>query len=593
MGEARVDATLYDAGIERSNRALCVQKETGMKRMVLFLSMFLASASAWAGNVVFTEVELLGKRRRPTPARHQYRNPVLAGFYPDPSAVRVGDDFYLVTSTFGYYPGLPVFHSRDLVSWQQIGNAIDRPTQLDYGDNEELTRGLFAPSISYHDGVFYIVNTCFYCDRGNYLVTTRNPAGAWSDPVWLGFSGIDPSLFFDDDGRAWMLNNDIPDGKLRYEGHRAIWLQQYDVASRKMIGPRTVLVDGGADPASKPEYVEGPHLFKREGWYYLTAAEGGTGDMHAEMVWRSKAVGGPYAPFPGNPSLTQRDLDPNRPDPVTSTGHAQYIRLKDGTWWAVFLATRPYRGDQYKYNLGRETFLLPVTWNDGSAGRAAATRTGADAGRPTRPAARRTADRHQRPDAMEGDFRRRDPADAVDDKSSTEGRMVQDECAATQVTPSSSPLGTQGIGGSRQPSYIAHRLQHHDATMAVTPGSFDPTPGELAGLALIQNENYHYIVGVERDERGPALSVYLRSGKASPATGTRIARVDLPTTDKPSPCRSCWRRPASALTTKSMAAAGPCWPAISTRACSACKRREVSSAIRLVRMRIATLQPME
>ena len=152
---------------------------------------------------------------------------------------------------------MAVFHSRDLVSWRQIGNAIDRADQLDYGD-DELTRGLFAPTISYHDGTFYIANTCFYCDGGNFVITAKDPAGPWSDPVWLGFEGIDPSLFFDDDGSAWMVNNGMPQAKLRYEGHRAIWLQQFDVASKKMIGPRTVLVDGGVDPAAKPEHVEGP-----------------------------------------------------------------------------------------------------------------------------------------------------------------------------------------------------------------------------------------------------------------------------------------------------------------------------------------------
>lgn len=334
-----------------------------LKHCAWILAVSLMAGPAWAGDAVFSEVRYHGDDGGPPVGADEYRNPVVAGFYPDPSAIRVGDDFYLVTSTFGYFPGLPVFHSTDLVSWTQVGNAIHRPGQINYGEKEELTRGLFAATLAHHDGTFYVANTCFYCDRGNFVVTAKNPAGPWSDPIWLGISGIDPSLFFDDDGSAWIVHNDVPDGKLRYEGHRAIWLQRFDFRTRERVGQRILLVDGGADPATNPEHVEGPHVFKHDGWYYLTAAEGGTGEQHAQMVWRSRALTGPYQPSPSNPALTQRDLDPKRADPVTSTGHAQFVKLKDGTWWAVFLATRPYRGNQY--NLGRETFLLPVTWKDG------------------------------------------------------------------------------------------------------------------------------------------------------------------------------------------------------------------------------------
>ena len=206
-----------------------------LKRSVLVLLCALALPTAHAGDVVVKEIRYSGDDGGPIPTKVQYRNPVLAGFYPDPSAIRVGDDFYLVTSTFGYFPGLPIFRSRDLVSWTQIGNAIDRPGQIDYGHNE-LTRGLFAATISYHDGTFYITNTCFYCDGGNYVITAKNPAGPWSDPVWLGFEGIDPSLFFDNDGTAWLVNNGLPEGKLRYDGHRAIWIQQFDVATNEAGG---------------------------------------------------------------------------------------------------------------------------------------------------------------------------------------------------------------------------------------------------------------------------------------------------------------------------------------------------------------------
>lgn len=504
-----------------------------MKRFAWTLLACLAAMPARAGDVLFTEVAYAGNDDGPGVAAHQFRNPVIAGFYPDPSAIRVGDDFYLVNSSFGYFPGLPVFHSTDLVSWEQIGNAIDRPGQIDYGDQEELTRGLFAASISHHDGTFYIVNTCFYCDRGNFLVTARDPAGPWSDPVWLGFTGIDPSLFFDDDGSAWMVNNDVPQGPMRYDGHRAIWLQRFDASTRKMVGPRRVLVDGGADPASKPEHVEGPHLFKHAGWYYLTAAEGGTGDMHAQMVWRSRKVDGPYEAFAGNPSLTQRDLDPDRPRPVTSTGHAQFVELKDGSWWAVFLATRPYRGDQYKYNLGRETFLLPVTWREGwpvvlPRGQTVPMVL-------ERPALPRNA--QTLPASGEIHWRERFTGPGLPLSWMTihppKTAWFRTGHAGLTITPSLAPLGAQAMGGPAQPAYVAHRLQHHHASLTTTLAPWNPSVGERAGLALVQNEYYHYLVVVERDARGPAVSVYLRAGKDSAPAGERLARVALDTTDKP------------------------------------------------------------
>lgn len=501
---------------------------TRMKRFALALAACIAVLPAWAGDVTFTEVHYAGDDGGPAVGPTQYRNPVVAGFYPDPSAIRVGDDFYLVTSTFGYFPGLPIFHSRDLVSWRQIGNAIDRADQLDYGD-DELTRGLFAPTISYHDGTFYIANTCFYCDGGNFVITAKDPAGPWSDPVWLGFEGIDPSLFFDDDGSAWMVNNGMPQAKLRYEGHRAIWLQQFDVASKKMIGPRTVLVDGGVDPAAKPEHVEGPHLFKRDGWYYLTAAEGGTGEQHAQMIWRSRKVTGPYEPWPGNPSLTQRDLDPKRPDPVTSTGHAQFVDLKDGSWWAVFLATRPYRGNQY--NLGRETFLLPVTWRDGwPMVLPRGERVPVVLERPALP-------RSPQPVPTSGpiEWSERFGAEKLPPQWMTihppKQAWFDTGRDGLKLTPSPTPLGGHGSGG--QPAYLAHRLQHHHATLSATLAPYKPEPGELAGLAVFQSEGYHYIVGVEGDQDGAAVALYRRAGKDGAATGERIARIALPSSQQP------------------------------------------------------------
>ncbi len=291
----------------------------------------------------------------------EYRNPILQGFYPDPSILRVGQDYYLVNSTFTYFPGLPVFHSRDLVNWTQIGNAIDRPGQVDF-KQIGTSRGIYAPDISYRAGTFYLAGTCVDCG-GNFVMTAKNAAGPWSDPHWNDIDGIDPSLFFDSDGSAWILNNGPPEGKPRYDGHRAIWIQRIDATTLKPFGARTVIVDGGARPADKPIWIEGPHLFRKDGWYYLIAAEGGTAENHSEVVFRSRSVTGPYAPGPANPILTQRTLDPARPFPITSTGHADFVTTPKGDWWSVFLGTRPYQGDFY--NTGRETFMLPVRWRNG------------------------------------------------------------------------------------------------------------------------------------------------------------------------------------------------------------------------------------
>lgn len=290
-----------------------------------------------------------------------YQNPILPGFYPDPSIERVGDTYYMVNSTFAFWPGIPVWKSKDLVNWTPIGNAIDRPTQLDFS-NLGTSRGVFAPTITHHNGTFYILNTCVDC-KGNFVITAKDPAGPWSDPTWLPFGGIDPSLFFDTDGKAYIAWNDGPQGEPLYSGHRAIWMQQFDPKTLAMTGEKKLVINGGVDLAKKPVWVEGPHIYHIKDWYYLMAAEGGTSTDHSEVIFRSKNVWGPYEPWDQNPILTQRDLDPNRDQPITSSGHADLVQTQNGEWWSVFLATRPYSGDLY--NTGRETFLLPVTWKDG------------------------------------------------------------------------------------------------------------------------------------------------------------------------------------------------------------------------------------
>ncbi|WP_026260682.1 glycoside hydrolase family 43 protein [Spirosoma luteum] len=290
-------------------------------------------------------------------------NPILTGFYPDPSIVRVGTDYYLVNSTFSYFPGIPVLHSKDLKNWKQIGNVIDRPSQMDFM-GERLTRGLFAPAIHHYKGLFYV--TCTDIDHdGNFIATAKNPAGPWSNPVKLPqVRGIDPSLYFDEaTDKAYVIyNSDAPDRKPLYSGHRTIQIYELDYKTLKVVGEQKQLVNGGVDLSKKPVWIEAPHIMKRNDWYYLYAAEGGTSLNHTEVVFRSKSVWGPFVPYENNPILTQRGLPADRKDPITSAGHAQFIEGPDGKWYAIFLAVRPYEGDYY--NTGRETFIAPVTWKD-------------------------------------------------------------------------------------------------------------------------------------------------------------------------------------------------------------------------------------
>ncbi|WP_276483423.1 glycoside hydrolase family 43 protein [Paraflavitalea pollutisoli] len=290
-----------------------------------------------------------------------FTNPILQGFYPDPSIVRAGNDYYLVNSTFSYFPGLPIFHSKDLKNWKQIGNAIDRPSQMQFL-KQGTTRGLFAPGISFHNGTFYLACTNID-DGGNFVITATNPAGPWSDPVWLkDVRGIDPSVHFIDDKAYIIYNSDPPEHKSLYPGHRTIRMYEFDPVALKVVGEEKILVNGGVDISKKPVWIEGPHLLQRNGWYYLSAAEGGTSVNHSQVVFRSKSVWGPYVPYEKNPILTQRGLPDNRKDPVTSTGHAQFVDGPDGNTYAIFLACRPYEGDYY--NTGRETFIAPVQWKD-------------------------------------------------------------------------------------------------------------------------------------------------------------------------------------------------------------------------------------
>lgn len=284
-------------------------------------------------------------------------NPILPGYYPDPSICRVGEDFYMITSSFMLFPGVPIFHSTDLVNWKQIGNVLDRPSQL-HLTGTPLAGGIMAPTIRYHDGVFYIINTNF-SSKGNFIVTTTDPKGPWSDPIWLpDVAGIDPSLYFDDDGRCYVCGTRRQVNTDGSQGPQVIWMAELDLASMKLVN-EPVDIWGGA--LINAPYPEAPHLYKKDGWYYLVIAEGGTEHFHSVTIARSKTLNTWFEGYKGNPILTHRHL--GKLYPIGNAGHADLVDTPDGEWYAVMLASRLVGG--FHKNLGRETYVVPVTWEDG------------------------------------------------------------------------------------------------------------------------------------------------------------------------------------------------------------------------------------
>ena len=294
----------------------------------------------------------------------EFYTPILQGCYPDPSITRKGDDYYLVNSSFAFFPGVPIFHSKDLVNWTQIGNVLERPSQLKLFD-VGISAGVYAPDIVYnpHNDTFYMITTHIGGGLGNIVVKTKDPLKGWSDPIKLEFNGIDPALFFDDNGKAYLLHNDGPDkDKELYSGHRVIKLWEYDTENDRVIpGTDKIIVDGGVDISKKPIWIEGPHLYKKNGRYYLMCAEGGTGDWHSEVIFVSDSPTGPYKPAPSNPILTQRHFPKDRKDKVDWAGHADLVEGPNGKYYGVFLGVRP--NNKNRVNTGRETFILPVDWS--------------------------------------------------------------------------------------------------------------------------------------------------------------------------------------------------------------------------------------
>jgi xylan 1,4-beta-xylosidase len=271
-------------------------------------------------------------------------NPVVAGFYPDPSVCRAGDDYYLACSSFEYFPGVPIFHSRDLVHWTQIGNALERPSQLLLPVGTTSSGGIYAPTLRYHDDRFWLIVTNVSGD-GNLLFTATDPAGPWSEPIRLpGVHGIDPDLAWDSDGNCWCTCAGV--GQIRLDPYTG-----------ETFGPGRQIWSG--TPGAKAP--EAPHLYQIGDYWYLLIAEGGTERCHSVSVARGRTPTGPFEPCPANPILTHRGTD----HVIQNTGHADLVQAPDGSWWMVLLGVRARGGTPGWHVLGRETYLAPVSWVDG------------------------------------------------------------------------------------------------------------------------------------------------------------------------------------------------------------------------------------
>ena len=461
-------------------------------------------------------------------ASDEFRNPILAGYHPDPSIVRVENDYYLVNSTFGFFPGIPVFHSRDLVNWTQIGNAIHRPEQLNFDDRHLGQHGVYAPAIEHRDGTFYVINTCVACG-GNFVVTAKNPAGPWSDPIWLPhIGGIDPSIFFDDDGKTYVVHHRDPENK-RYPAHTALWVMEVDPVSFAARSEDVMLVDGGEEAPWPTEYIEGPHIYKVNGTYYLSAPGGGTGYRHGQLLYKSDKVFGPYEANPNNPVLTQFGLPDDRPHPVTATGHGDMFTTPNGDWWIVFLATRVYDlatppRDPGRFHTGRETFMLPVTWENGWPKVVNKSPVPYVVKKPQLPADKPA------PRAMSGNFSLREEfREAELGPHWLFVRTPREAWWQTGQGQLSLTPRSDRVGDKKQPSFIGRRLAHMKASfttqMQFSPSSID----DEAGLLAIQNSEHYYAFALSQNAAGQAvLRVRKRSGQKEQPRGETLIEQVIP-----------------------------------------------------------------
>lgn len=394
-----------------------------------------------------------------------YRNPVIPGFYPDPSVCRAGNEFFLVASSFIYSPGVPIFRSSNLVDWTQIGNVLDRTSQLDLTATKDWSSlGIYAPTVRYYDGQFFMITTNVGSTGAkSFLVTTEDPSGPWSEPIPVPVPGIDPDLAWDRQGNCWV----------HFSGLGGIARCRIDSATGAFLdGPHLTWSGTGL------QYPEAPHLFERDGTWYLLIAEGGTYGGHCVSVARGPSPLGPWEAAPANPILTHRSTD----SPIQNTGHADLVEFTDGSWWMVLLGIRPKGVGPGFHTLGRETFLVPVRWEDGwpvpgdPAPEMATAPGRSDAAHPA-----------EREDFEVSGLGHhwvgiRQSPEAVSSLSARPGWLVLRGHEASLDTP--------------EPTFVGRRQQHHHCRFRTR---VEAERGVEAGLSILLDAAAHYDVGVDGD----------------------------------------------------------------------------------------------
>ena len=454
----------------------------------------------------------------------EFYTPILQGCYPDPSITKKGNDYYLVTSTFAMFPGVPIFHSNDLVNWKQIGHVLDRRSQLKV-DSSGISAGIYAPDIKYNanNETFYMITTQFSGGMGNIVVKTKDPLKGWSDPYKLKFDGIDPSLFFDDNGKAYVVHNDAPArGKERYNGHRIIKIWEYDLAADQVIaGTDKMIVDGGVDTSQRPIWIEAPHIYKKNGRYYLMCAEGGTGGWHSEVIFSSDSPTGPFVPAPGNPILTQRHFPADRKNKMDWAGHADLVEGLDGKYYGVFLGIRPNEKD--RVNTGRETFLLPVDWT----GTWPVFENGLLPLKPRLKMPKNVSNQTgQNGFFPNGNFTFTDNFTSEKlDYRWIGVRVPREEFINISREGLSINAFANNIKSRLATSTLFHRQQHSIFETAVTLKYTPKSDKELAGIVCYQSERFNYVFGITKKEN----DYYLVLAKTSRGTTTLVAstKVDI------------------------------------------------------------------
>ncbi|MBO5312984.1 MAG: glycoside hydrolase family 43 protein [Clostridia bacterium] len=414
----------------------------------------------------------------------KYKNPIIPGFNPDPSICRVDEDFYLVTSTFEFFPGVPIYHSKNLVNWELINYCLVTDSQLPL-EGAESSGGIYAPTIRYRDGVFFMTTTNV-STGGNFIVHTRDIYGKWSEPAYVDQGGIDPSLFWDDDGECYFVSNGLDEND-----RVSIYLCQLDPFTGEKHTP-TRLISYGCGG----RYPEAPHIYKLNGYYYLMLAEGGTEYGHMETMQRAKNIYGPYEACPHNPILTHRDT----PGPIQATGHADIVEDQNGKWWLVCLAIRPIKNVQL-HHIGRESFLAPLIWDEdgwpvvGNDGRIDFEMEGPLPGPAPQPVS------HSFSDSFDKDTLNlrwsfvRNPR--------RENYLLEKGCIVLKGGEDglSTPLG--------HPTMIAVRQTSFDVEAVVTLKG-EIHSGQRSGLSAFYNSDYHYDAFVTKDSDGYAVCLRKR-----------------------------------------------------------------------------------